>query len=190
MTHSTHFILWLYGIRCMVKNHWYDDRESLLLYNGYSFQKAARVLLHAPVWREDSTRHSLCYNRSIWQSIYVNNWSITEVSGTEAISTHTHTHTHIHMCMCVCVCGYDIWHLYLCVFGYDICTTHTHTYIYILTHTQTHYTYISLFLCENVCVCVCMYVCMYICMYICMCIHTHTYIHTHTHTYTHTYRHT
>ena len=52
--HTTHFILWLYGIGYMVKDH--SDSE-----RGYSFQLAARVLLYASSHRQDNTYHSICY---------------------------------------------------------------------------------------------------------------------------------
>ena len=47
-------VLWLYGIRHMVK-------ETCCHHMGYSFRLTARVLLYAPSHRQDSTYHSLCY---------------------------------------------------------------------------------------------------------------------------------
>ena len=61
MTHSTHFILQLYGIGHMVKDHSDSERGNPLPPHGQSFQLTARVLLYAPSHRQDSTYHSLCY---------------------------------------------------------------------------------------------------------------------------------
>ena len=61
-THSTHFILRLYGIGHMVKDHSNSVREETRCrHMGYSFRLTARVLLYAPSHRQDSTYHSLCY---------------------------------------------------------------------------------------------------------------------------------
>ena len=47
--HSTHFILQLYGVRHMVKDHSDSERGNPLPpHMGYSFQLTARVLLYAP----------------------------------------------------------------------------------------------------------------------------------------------
>ena len=61
--HSTHFILWLYGVRHMVKDHSDSERgeETCCRHIGYSFQLAARVLLYASSHRQDNTYHSLWY---------------------------------------------------------------------------------------------------------------------------------
>ena len=56
-THSTHFILRLYGVGHMVKDHSDSERET----HCYSFPLAARVLLYAPFHRQDNTYHGLCY---------------------------------------------------------------------------------------------------------------------------------
>ena len=58
--HSTHFILRLYGVRHMVKDH-SDSEETRCCHMGYSFRLAARVLLYAPSHRQDSTYNGLCY---------------------------------------------------------------------------------------------------------------------------------
>ena len=61
-THLTHFYLWLYGVRHMVKNHSDSEREETCCHHmGYSFRLTARVLLYAPSHRQDSTYHGLCY---------------------------------------------------------------------------------------------------------------------------------
>ena len=49
-THSTHYILRLYGVGHIASDHM-----------CYSFQLTARVLLHASSHRQDNTYHSLCY---------------------------------------------------------------------------------------------------------------------------------
>ena len=60
-THSAHFIygymvsdIWLWAILIVRK-------ETRWRHIGYSFRLTARVLLHAPSHRQDSTYHSLCY---------------------------------------------------------------------------------------------------------------------------------
>ena len=50
-THSTHFILRLYGVGHMVKDHSDSERKPA----------AAMVLLYAPSHRQDSIYHGLCY---------------------------------------------------------------------------------------------------------------------------------
>ena len=60
-THSTHFILRLYGVGHMVKDHSDSGEETSCCHMGYSFQLTARVLLYAPSHRQDNTYHSLCY---------------------------------------------------------------------------------------------------------------------------------
>ena len=57
-THSTHFILRLYGARHMVKDHSDSTRCRLI---GYSYRLTARVLLYAQSHRQDNTYHGLCY---------------------------------------------------------------------------------------------------------------------------------
>ena len=59
-THSTHFILRIYSVRHMVKDH-SDSKRGILFPISYSFRLAARVVLYAPSHRQDSTYHSLCY---------------------------------------------------------------------------------------------------------------------------------
>ena len=58
--HSTHFILRLYGVGHMVKDHSDSERGNPLPPHGLFFQLTARVLLYAPSHRQDSTYHSLC----------------------------------------------------------------------------------------------------------------------------------
>ena len=53
--------LQLYDIGHMVKDHSDSERGNPSCHMGFSFQLAARVLLHAPSHRQDSTYHSLCY---------------------------------------------------------------------------------------------------------------------------------
>ena len=60
-THSTHFILRLYGIRHMVMDHSDSEKGNPLHHMGYSFWWTARVLLYTPSHRQDSTYHRLCY---------------------------------------------------------------------------------------------------------------------------------
>ena len=60
-THSTHFILRLYGVGHMVKDHSDSERGNRCRHIGYSFRLAARVLLYASSHRQDNTYHSLCY---------------------------------------------------------------------------------------------------------------------------------
>ena len=61
-THSTHFILRLYGVGHMVKDHSDSEREKTRCrHMGYSFRLTARVLLYAPSHRQYSTYHGLCY---------------------------------------------------------------------------------------------------------------------------------
>ena len=56
-THSTHFILRLYGIRHMVMDHSDNERGNPLPPHSIT----ARDPLYAPPHRLDSTYHSLCY---------------------------------------------------------------------------------------------------------------------------------
>ena len=60
-THSTYFILWLYGIGHMVKATQIVIEKTCCHHMGYSFRLAARVLLYASSHRQDNTYHSLCY---------------------------------------------------------------------------------------------------------------------------------
>ena len=55
MTNSTHFILRLYGVGHMVKDHSDSERGNPLPPHVYSFRLTARVLLYAPSHRQDST---------------------------------------------------------------------------------------------------------------------------------------
>ena len=50
-THSTHFIIRLYGVGYIIKDHSDSERKNHM---GYSFQLAARVLLYAPSHRQDT----------------------------------------------------------------------------------------------------------------------------------------
>ena len=61
--HSTHFVLRLYGVRHMVKDHSDSERGNPLPPHGYSFLLAIRVLLYAPSNRQDNTYTGL-YNTS------------------------------------------------------------------------------------------------------------------------------
>ena len=62
MTHSTHFIygymasdlIWLRTILIV-------REETRCRHIGYSYRLTARVILHAPSHRQDSTYHGLCY---------------------------------------------------------------------------------------------------------------------------------
>ena len=54
------FYLRLYGVGHMVKDHSDSERGNPLPPHG-SFRLTARVLLHAPSHRQDSTYHGLCY---------------------------------------------------------------------------------------------------------------------------------
>ena len=54
-THSTHFMLLLYGVGIMVKDHSDSERGNLLPPHGLFFQLAASVLLYAPSHRHDNT---------------------------------------------------------------------------------------------------------------------------------------
>ena len=54
------FYLWLYSVRHTVKDH-SDKEETCWHFMGYSFWSAARDLLNASSFRQDSTYHILCY---------------------------------------------------------------------------------------------------------------------------------
>ena len=60
-THSTHFILRLYGVGHMVKDHSDSERGTRCRHMGYSFRLTARVILYASSHRQDTTYHGLCY---------------------------------------------------------------------------------------------------------------------------------
>ena len=60
-THSTHFILWLYGLGQMEKKHSDSEDETRCRYMGYSCRLTARVLLYELYHRQDNTYHGLCY---------------------------------------------------------------------------------------------------------------------------------
>ena len=60
-THSTHFIIRLYGVGHMAKDHLDSERGNPLPPHGLLFPITARVNLYAPSHRQDSTYHSLCY---------------------------------------------------------------------------------------------------------------------------------
>ena len=56
------FLLRLYGVRHnMVKDHSVREETRTCHYVGYSFGLTARVLLHPPSHRQDSTYNGLCY---------------------------------------------------------------------------------------------------------------------------------
>ena len=57
-THSTHFILWLYGVRHMVTDHSDSERGNPLPPHGLLFP-TARVILYAPPHRQDLLYQSL-----------------------------------------------------------------------------------------------------------------------------------
>ena len=59
-THSTHFILRLYGVGHMVKDHSDSERGNPLPPHGLLFP-IKRLLLYAPSHRQDNTYHGLCY---------------------------------------------------------------------------------------------------------------------------------
>ena len=57
--HSTHFILWLYGIKNMVKDHSDSKRQRKpTTMMGYYFRLVARDLLYASSNRQDNTYHA------------------------------------------------------------------------------------------------------------------------------------
>ena len=59
ITQTTH-ILWLYGVRHMVKDHSDSEKGNPL---PPQRRLTARVLLYAPSHRQDNTYHGLCYTR-------------------------------------------------------------------------------------------------------------------------------
>ena len=60
-THSTHFILRLYGVGYMVKDHSVSERGNPLPPHGLLFPINSNFFLYAPSHRQDSTYHGLCY---------------------------------------------------------------------------------------------------------------------------------
>ena len=58
---STHFILQLFGVEHMVKNHSVREETHFCHFMGYSFRLAGRDLLYVPSHRQDSTYHSICH---------------------------------------------------------------------------------------------------------------------------------
>ena len=59
-THSTHFIYGYVASDIWFTNHSDSEKENPLPpHIGYSFRLAARVLLYAPSYRQDSTHHGL-----------------------------------------------------------------------------------------------------------------------------------
>ena len=60
-SHSTYFILWLYGIGHMIKDHKIVREETHCHLIGYSFRLAARVLSYASSHRQDNKYHNLYY---------------------------------------------------------------------------------------------------------------------------------
>ena len=61
-THSTHFILQLYGAGHMVKDHSDSERGNPLLPHGLLFLINSKgSFIYAPSHRQDSTYHSFCY---------------------------------------------------------------------------------------------------------------------------------
>ena len=60
-THSTHFILRLYGVGYMVKDHSDSERGNPLPPHGLLFPINSKGSFISPSHREDSTYHDLCY---------------------------------------------------------------------------------------------------------------------------------
>ena len=60
-THSTHFILRLYGVGHTQDHTQIVREETRCRHMGYSFRLTARVLLYAPSHRQDITYHGVCY---------------------------------------------------------------------------------------------------------------------------------
>ena len=61
MTHSTHFIYGYMASDIWLRTILIVREETRCRHIGYSYRLTARVLLHAPSHRQDSTYHSLCY---------------------------------------------------------------------------------------------------------------------------------
>ena len=61
-THSTHFILRLYGVGHMVNDHSDSERGNPLPPLGLLFPINSKGFLYASSHRQDSTNHGLCYN--------------------------------------------------------------------------------------------------------------------------------
>ena len=60
-THSTHFILRLYGVIHMVKNHLDFEGGNPLPPHGLLFPISSKILLYASSRRQNNTYHGLCY---------------------------------------------------------------------------------------------------------------------------------
>ena len=80
-THSTHFILRLYGVGHMVHSD-SEREETRCRHMGYSFRLAARVVLYALSHRQDSTYHGLCLIYPLFD--------ISKLNKDNAISTYKH----------------------------------------------------------------------------------------------------
>ena len=119
--HSTHFIY-----SYMVSDIWLrtiliERKETHCRHTGYSLQLTARVLLHAPSHRQDSTYHGLCYtSRGALAGMRKSSMgsphegSIQRPIAPWALTTELHLAPRV--CVCVCMCVY---------------ITYTHTVIYI-----------------------------------------------------------
>ena len=62
MTHSTHFIYDYMASDIWLRTILIVNKETRCRHIGYSYRLTARVLLHAPSHRQDSTYHGLCYS--------------------------------------------------------------------------------------------------------------------------------
>ena len=62
-THSTHFIYGYMASVIWLRTILIVRKETRCCHIGYSFRLTVRVLLYAPSHRQDSTYHSLCYER-------------------------------------------------------------------------------------------------------------------------------
>ena len=60
-THATHFIYGYMASDILLRTILIVRKETRHHHIGYSFRLAARVLLYAPSYRQDSTYHGLCY---------------------------------------------------------------------------------------------------------------------------------
>ena len=60
-THSTHFIYGYMASDIWLRTILIVRKETRCRHIGYSYRLTARVLLHAPSNRQDSTYHGICY---------------------------------------------------------------------------------------------------------------------------------
>ena len=60
-THSTHFILRLYGVRNMVKDHSDGEKGNTLPPHRLLFQINSKGSFICTIYAQDSTYHGLCY---------------------------------------------------------------------------------------------------------------------------------